>query len=241
MPIQEMLVLAVTKMLGGVCIAGMTAEPDPVSRLRWVRPVRDHGHVFLGDITTPEGMVIRPFDVVQFRLLQPRPSTPHTEDCITDFVWHRPRVLRSLEGERRATFLSCHLDSAPHEVLEQQTRSLCLVKPDWVRGSFHLDDYSRDFDARLCFGLGGRTYLGTGAKGGAAVTDLKWRALGRAWLPTSGGTVEFDSRALREHLGIDEVYLALGLGRSYQGAHWLMAIGVHTVPDYVAVIDQTNP
>ena len=48
MPVQEILMLAVTKMLAGVCIAGMTTEADPVSGLRWVRPVREGGHVLLG-------------------------------------------------------------------------------------------------------------------------------------------------------------------------------------------------
>jgi hypothetical protein len=106
--------------------------------------------------------------------MRPR-QHPHTEDYIADFVRHRPRVLRSLEGERRATFLSCHLDPAPHEVLEQRTRSLCLVKPDWVEGSFHLDDYSGDFDARLSLASevgaigyrrqGGVSILASGAQG----------------------------------------------------------------------------
>ncbi len=53
MPTQDLLILAVTKMLGGVCIAGMTGEPDPVTGLCWVRPIREFGHVLLGDITTP--------------------------------------------------------------------------------------------------------------------------------------------------------------------------------------------
>jgi hypothetical protein len=60
MPTKEILVLAVTKMLGGVCIAGMTVEPDPITGLRWVRPIREHGHVLLGDITTLDNKALRP-------------------------------------------------------------------------------------------------------------------------------------------------------------------------------------
>jgi hypothetical protein len=117
MPIQETLILAVTKMLGGVCIAGMTTEKDPVTHLKWVRPVREHGHVLLGDITTAEG---------------------------------------------------------------------------------------------------------------------------RAWLPKDGGWTEFDAGDLETRLGIQEIYLALGLTRSYKGDCWLIVIGVHTLPDYEAVVDYDN-
>ncbi len=39
---QEILVMAVTRMLTGYCVAGFTREPDPVSGLRWLRPVKEH-------------------------------------------------------------------------------------------------------------------------------------------------------------------------------------------------------
>jgi hypothetical protein len=240
MPIQEVLILAVTKMLGGVCIAGMTTEPDPISGLRWVRPVREHGHVLLGDITTPDGAVLYPFDVVELNLLRPRPAPPHTEDWIADFVHHRPRITRRLEGERRAGFLHKYLDSDPNHVLESQERSLCLIKPDWVRGSFRLDPYSGKFDARLAFGLGPRRYLGSYSKGGISVTDLKWRALGRDWLPEDGGWTEFEAEDLQARFGIEEIYLAVGLTRSYKGDYWRVIVGVHTLPDYHATVDYDN-
>jgi Dual OB-containing domain len=239
-PVKEVLVLAVTKMLGGVCIAGMTAEPDPVTGLRWVRPVREHSHVLLGDITTPGGMVLRPFDVVEFDLLSSHPSPPHTEDWITDFVHQRPRVVRRLEGERRAGFLRTHLDTAPHEVLEGQQRSLCLVKPDWIQGRFHLDAYSGEFEARLAFGLGNESYRGSLAKGGISVSDLRWRALGRGWLAEGEDSISFDAGALERSFGIQEIYLAVGLTRSYEGHCWPLIVGVHTQPDYTAVVDYQN-
>lgn len=59
MPVQEVLILAVTQMLGGVCFAGMSTETDPDTGLRWIRPVREHDHVLLGDITTADGRVIQ--------------------------------------------------------------------------------------------------------------------------------------------------------------------------------------
>jgi hypothetical protein len=240
MPVQELLILAVTKMLGGVCIAGMTTERHPLTGLRWVRPVREYGHVLLGDITTPTGTVVRPFDVVEFNFLQSRPVPPHAEDCIADFVHHRPRIVRRLEGERRAGFLHKHLDRAPRQVLDSQQRSLCLIEPDWVKGCFRLDAYTGRFDARIAFGLGKKHYLGSYARGGIAVTDLKWRALGRSWLPGDGGWTEFDAGDLEARLAIQQIYLAVGLTRSYRGGFWPMIVGVHTVPDYEAAVDYDN-
>ncbi|MBN1140079.1 MAG: hypothetical protein JXM73_26150, partial [Anaerolineae bacterium] len=112
MPAQEILILAVTRMLAGVCLAGMTQEPHSVTGLRWVRPVREYGHVLLGDITTPEATILRPFDVVELSLIRPRPDPPHAEDWIADFR-QRPRIARKLEGERLIKFLHKHLDRAP--------------------------------------------------------------------------------------------------------------------------------
>jgi hypothetical protein len=240
MPVQQVLLLAVTRMLGGVCIAGMTTERDPVTGLRWVRPIREGGHVLPGDITTSQGNVLRPFDVVDLHLLRPHPTPPHTEDWIADFVRHRPRVDRRLEGQRRADFLRKYLDTAPRQVLEGQQRSLCLVKADWVKGCFRLDGYTGQFDARLAFRADGRSYRGSYAKGGHSVTDVKWRALGRAWLPEDGGWTEFDANDLEARFGIQEIYLAVGLTRSYKGGYWLVVVGVHTLPDYEAPVDYDN-
>ena len=240
MPTQELLILAVTKMLGGVCIAGMTSEPDPVTGLCWVRPVREFGHVLLGDITTPDLAILRPFDVASLNLIRPRPETPHTEDWIVDFVHQRPHITRRLEGERRRGFLEKHQDTAPLQVLHAKQRSLCLIKPDWVKGCFQLDLPSGDFDARLAFGLDGRAYGASHAKGGLPVTDLKWRALGRAWLGPGGGRKDFDAGDLGKEFKLGQIYLAVGLTRSFQSSFWPIIVGVHTAEDYKASVDYDN-
>jgi len=239
MPAQEILILAVTRMQAGVCLAGMIQEPYPVTGLRWVRPVREYGHVLLGDVTTSEGTVLRPFDVVELCLTRPHPAPPHIEDWITDFK-QRPRLARRLEGERLIKFLQKHLDRAPEDVLQRQERSLCLLKPDWVKGAFRLDGYTANLDARLSFGLGPRQYLGSIPKGGLAVTDLRWRALGRSWVPAGDGWIDFDQGDLEARFGIQEIYLAVGLTRSHEGSYWPIIIGVHTIPDYQAVVDPDN-
>ena len=232
MPKVTSLILAVAKAFDGVFVAGMTTKSDLVTGLCWVRPAREHGRVCMDDLTTPDGQVLRPFDVVEFNLLQPRPVPPHTEDWIADFEHARPRILRRLQGKRRIRFLRKYRDTAPHQVLKGQQRSLCLIKPSWVTGSFRQDPGSAHLDARLAFKLEGRTYRGSFTKGGFATTDLEWLAVGNSWLPEGGGWTEFDASILEARYGIEEIYLVIGLSRFHQRRFEPVIIGVHTVPDY---------
>jgi len=240
MPDTEVIILAMTRMLSGVCTAGMTRELDEITGLRWVRPVKDFGTLLLGDLTDVQGRVIQLCDVISLHLQKPRPSPPHAEDWLTDFVHHRPRLLRRLEGDRRANFLRTYQDTAPHQVLIEQKRSLCLIQPDQVWGRFTLDPYSGKYEARLAFSLDDQAFLGSASKRGLPVTDLKWRALGRAWL-SDGSRFDFDSDSLREKLTVDDIYLTVGLSRTYEGQIWSLVLAVHTVPDYATDIDYTNP
>jgi hypothetical protein len=233
MPPQEVLILAITKMLSGICTAGFTRETDLITGLRWVRPVRDFGTVLPGDMTDAAGRLVQCGDVVELHLVEPRPDPPHVEDWLTDFVRRRPRFLRRLEGEKRANFFAKYLDRAPEDVLVHCTRSLCLVQPEQVWARFSLDAYSGKYEARMGFVLTGDVnHLQTMSRRGVSVTDIKWRALGRAWLGEKGGRLTLDHDALFERLGAEALYLAVGLSRNWQGEYWPLVIGVHTVPEY---------
>ena len=238
MPPQEVLVLAMTHMLSGICTAGFTREPDPITGLRWVRPVRDFDTLQPGDMTDADGRLVQCGDVVELNLLAPCPDPPHVEDWLTDFIHHRPRLLRRLEGEKRARLLARYLDRAPEDVLIRHTRSLCLVQPEQVWASFSLDAYSGKYEARMGFVLPGlEAHPRATSRRGVSVTDLKWRALGRTLLAAqdeqSGrGRLALDHDALCERLNTEAIYLAVGLSRFWQGEYWPLVIGVHVVPDY---------
>lgn len=237
MPEQELLILALTRMRSGICTAGMTLEPDPVTGLRWVRPVRDFDTVLLGDMTTTAGQLLQCGDVAILNLLTPRPQPPHVEDWVTDFVRVRPRLARRLQGDRRAQFFAEHLDHTPADVLCQHTRSLCLVQPQRVWASFTLDPESNTYEARMGFELAGdANHPRALASRGVAVTDLKWRALGRVWLG-GASSLSLEHAALLERLTASSLYLAVGLSRNWAGEHWPLVVGVHSVPDFDAVID----
>ena len=88
---STLVILAVTAMRTGVCIAGVRQDAPSV----WVRPVREFGTVTLGDIAYPsqagERRVMRPFDIVEITLDAHRPEPPFVEDWTCDFSRHRPR------------------------------------------------------------------------------------------------------------------------------------------------------
>jgi hypothetical protein len=235
MPTEEVLILAMTKMLSGICTAGFSCDRAPTTGLCWIRPVRDFGSVLPGDMCDAGGHLVQCCDVVELALIKQRPDPPHAEDWIADFVHHRPRIVRRLEGQKRAEFFPKYLDAAPEEVLTQHTRSLCLVQPEqiWVR--FSLDTHTGKYDARMRVALpGGIEPPRARSPQGLSITDLKFRALGRAWLGEQGGTLELTQEALAERLGTEALYLTMGLSRPWQGEYWPLVHAVHVVPDYTA-------
>ena len=233
MPPEEVLILAMTRMLSGICTAGLTRHPDPLTGLRWVRPVRGFGTVQSGDMTDDDGRLFHCSEVIDLNLIEPRPDPPHVEDWVTDFVHHRPRLVRRLEGEKRARFFSKYLDRAPEDVLAQHTRSLCLVEPEQVWARFSLDRYSGKYEARMGFVLDGEANHPRAVSArGVPVTDLKWLGLGRSWLEPDRSYLALTQETLFERLDAEAIYLVVGLSRNWQGECWPLVVGVHVVPDY---------
>lgn len=238
---HELLIMALTRMRSGICTAGFLTVSDPLTHWRWVRPVKAYGSLLPGDMTTASGRVIQVGDVVTLDLLQPRVAPPHTEDWVTDFVRQRPRFLRQLDGDKRAEFLSTSLDRAPDDVLQRQTRSLCLIQPQAVWASFALDRYSAKYEVRLGFRLGAIDYPSPQPDRGMTVTDLRWATLGRHWLAQERShQLYLDPAALRQRLQAEAIYLSIGLSRPFQGTHWPLVIGVYPVPDYELAPNASN-
>lgn len=238
MSLHQVLILAMTRMRSGICTAGFTTEPAPVTGLRWVRPVREFDTLLCGDMMDADGRLVQCGDVVELNLMSPHPDPPHVEDWLVDCVHHRPRLLRRLEGDKRAHFLASHLDQAPEDILIHHTRSLCLVHPEEVWANLAVDSYSNKYEARMGFRLPGdaNSPRATNQRG-VSVTDLKWRALGRAWLAGEQRALTLGHANLLERLHADDIYLTVGLSRSWQDQYWPLVVGVHTVPDYEATID----
>jgi hypothetical protein len=243
-------ILAVTHMRTGVCLAGVRPEAPAV----WVRPVREHETVLLGDITYPSSpgavvppharRVMQPFDLAELALLRPRPDPPHIEDWTCDFARDRPRLRGVLPEAERAALLDAAATTI-EAVWVRYTRSLgTLAVPD-LTATFTRDSYTGKYEARLAF-----PSLPPGVPSSIACTDLKWRALGHRLLTEQAAsarcagdgnslqTLTLSGDALRVALGgAARIWLALGTSRTHDGRHWPLIVGVHTLPDYEAAID----
>ena len=229
MALRKVLVLGVPVIHSTISVAGMTAEPDPVTGLRWLRLVREPGAGYMVGGSGPVGLPLQSFDVVEVELLRPLPEPPYAENWLVRSDQNLP-VVRRLSGRQRAGFLREHIDPAPQQVLQYQERSLCLLQPDWIHGTFRLEPNSGRFAAHLAFGLGRRAYRGSYARGGLPVFDRRWQNFGRTWLPQESGWIDFDAGDLEARFGILDVYLTIGLYPKDRGHH-IAILAVHTVPE----------
>ena len=220
---DQVVVLAVTKMLSGMCAGGVSLTTG-----EWVRPVKEFGTILPGDLTYADGSPIRPFDVVEFSLGKHRPKPPHVEDWTCDFVRERPALVRRLSEPERREFMDSSAEPDAMEAINSSQRSLCLLPSQEAQALFVLDSYSGKYDARIYFpALGQRA---------APVTDVKWRALGRR-LTADSNRVVLRGKQLLETVHTERVYPAVGLSRLHEGQFWPLVIGVHCLPDYEAEVD----
>ncbi len=227
MQTTDVLILAVARQPGGLTVAGMTTERDPTTGLRWVRPIPEAGAWGLDDLRYADDTYVRPGDVVRLDLEAPEELAPYVENAVVDLGANRLERVRRLSAERRATFFADHLDQAPKEVLRERVRSLCLLRPEHVRAIVSCDEETGRFETRLYV-------VASGLKSneeGIAVVDIYWRALMREWLADEQ-YIEIEDDDLRARLG--DFYVVVGLGR--KGGP--LILGVHTVPDYEATLDE---
>lgn len=228
----DLVLLAVTRMLSGVCLGGI-----PPGGGRWVRPVKPFGCPQLGDIRLAGGALMRPFDIVSLHLLKPQPDPPHVEDVLCDFIRPRPEWRGRLSESEREAFLQASLDPRPSDVWcrvpaqRVDDRSLALFEPHALTAAFAFDSYSEKFDCRIA-------WPGYDRPQGVPVTDLKWRALGWEWVTRGPQHQQHDLASLQRRLRIERLFLAIGLSRNFQGQLWPIVVGVHTLPDYEATIDE---
>ena len=94
-----------------------------------------------------------------------------------------------------------------------------------------MNEAGEDIKVQADFTVAGTTFSNIGC------TDLRLRALGRKLLERSGGAPRRRSQADFERQGKEITYLALGLSRLYKDKHWLIVVGVHSIPELAVEVD----
>src|SRR5262245_31344213 len=183
---KDITILALTKMHGGVCAAGIDGDG------RWVRPVRPHsdGQPRFEMVTD---YCLLPLDffhgghshlinlgVTRFSFSSHKPQAPHTEDWVMELS-RKPQLLRKLTGEEQEGFLAAHVEDTAPLLDGDGRRSLALIKPLSFSFSFGMNRSGDDVSIRASFKAGDVEI------GDAGCTDLRMRALGRKMLEKSNG------------------------------------------------------
>jgi hypothetical protein len=233
--VKEITILAVTKMHGGVCVAGIDSAGE------WVRPVRIERKREAGGITD---YCLLPLDffhggrshlvcmgVTRVWLDRHQPSPPHSEDWTLDLD-HKPQFIRKLSQQEQEDFLLSHAESDLSLLCER--RSLGLFQAERFSFTFALNKTGDDIAVRAGFRVGREELSDVGC------TDLRLRALGRKLMERhQGRTVSMTDADFRRR-GKRATYLAVGLSRLYRGRHWPIVVGVHSLPEIDVVVDYAN-
>lgn len=223
---SSLIVLAVSKMRTGVCLAGV----DPVTG-QWVRPVKEFGPITVSDITYPDGAPIQPFDRVQLGLLPAgQPAPPHIEDRVCNFVRHRPVREGVVAEEARAMELKRWSAADATSLLQRCERSLALLPVDAFELLIEVDEPTGKVDIRA------RLPGVEGCDAPAPVTDLRVRALARSGRLGARATEE----TLARQFGVREWFVVLSLSRLHLGRHWPLVAALHAVPSIEATIDYSR-
>lgn len=236
---KDITILALTKMHGGVCTAGIDADG------RWVRPVRPtpeqrHHRAGVSDYT------LLPLDffhggkshlvnlgVTRFWFSEASPHAPHVEDWTID-LRHKPEHIAKLSADEQAQFLAAHVENDLAPLCRHHQRSLMLVRPDSFSFSFGKNLTGEDVSVRASFAVNGEKFADVGC------TDLRMRALGRKLLEKSATGKASLTDADFQRQGKQMTYLTLGLSRLFQGKHWPILVGVHSLPELAVEIDYSH-
>ncbi len=238
--VKEITTLALTRMHGGVCTAGIDADG------RWVRPVRAHAESHQPSKPPREGISdysLLPIDffhdgqshlanlsVTRFWFTEAAPHAPHVEDWTLDLKT-KPQLLSKLSDEEQASFLAGHAESDLAPLIRDHQRSLMLVRPDSFSFSFGMNQSGEDVLVRASFACNGEAFNDVGC------TDLRMRALGRKLLEkATDGKASLSEEDFKRR-GKQATYLTLGLSRLFQNRHWLLLVGVHSLPELAVEIN----
>ncbi len=234
---RRLLVMSVTKLADGVCVACLDTD------YKWVRPTRENEtgwrQLEVNDLFDERGQeVVRVGNVVTWSVGDAIPRDAHTEDVPES---GRPRLARRAGAAELRTHCARCSEGSFAAFLRSADRSLLLLAPQSVDAVEFSDYPKRGLNARITFRCDGRCE-------DLSVTDLQWRACGRTLLGRHRSQHlrwTHEEFAAREHRRVE--FLAIGRGQPFHesvhplaGPYWPFVITVFTTPPVDAPIDFQN-
>lgn len=232
--------LAVTRKMNGICIAGVTND------LKWVRPVKSH-ILSLEDIKSDKDY-LSISKVYDFSFIKHVPDSPQTENHLIDEAKQITHVKTLNEDERLALFQGLQENSLITSnnnlgiatVLKNNNRSLILLGPVTIESVHMYYQGSHMKSPDITFKIDSLPVKNQRGND-LSCTDLKFRAFAKDLLKKKKLTsLRLTGNELKEVLKFDKIFVAIGLTGKFRDEYWPMVIGLHTVPDYKQEVDYGN-
>lgn len=230
----ELLVMSVTRLGAGVCVACLRDTRT------WVRPTREGPggwrQLEVGDLCGATGrVVIEVGNVVRWPLGRHMPRAVHTEDYE---VAGRPEFVHTLANDELAAACAAVCERDLPGFLRGDDRSLTALRPETVTSLRFRHERPDEYSLRL-------TLEHQGLHEDLSVTDLRWRALGRVLLDRFQSLrLAWSHADLQRHARRCIQCLVLGRGQGWEGRehplageYWPFVTTVITDPPTIEPID----
>jgi len=228
MPRKTLIITDVTAMSGdNVCIAGYDDS------LICIRPVLSRGQIRKRHLFKDGDLIIFPGAKVAFILSSGISQPPHVEDIIfeeTSIESMGRATVKEWKDVLKQTALQSIVELFPH--IEERCvppgsagSSIGTIMPAEIP-TLNCDYYKEPPRPKMRF-----IDQGGNVKNNVPITDLSFRSLFDFYLAKYKGDCEKTVKLLNNKLEDHDIYLRLGLSRSFRGCCWLQVNGIHTFPD----------
>jgi hypothetical protein len=215
-----------------VCIFGIDEDGNPIRPVLPYPGIREH-HLF----DKNGNLFIKPFSMVKFNFIRPRPDPPHTEDFILDSSL-KPSFVENLTDYKAKRLLDIILDDSVDEIFGTEIhnnryteankgeRSLGTIKAVDVPYIKYGEKLNGKYEYRIEFSdNAGGTY-------NLPITDCAFRNYCDKKRIEKHKNPNLIAAQLQSELNKNKPYLRVGLTRLFQGVNWLQISGLYTFPDY---------
>lgn len=228
MPRKTLIITDVTAMSGdNVCIAGYDES------LTCIRPVLSRGQITRRHLFKDGELVIFPGAKITFNFGSGISQPPHIEDYVFEESSIESMGKATTKGWKEVLKQTAALNIAE---LFQNIEDRCVppgspgpsigtLVPSEIP-TLNCDYYKDPPRPRMRFIDQGGT-----VKNNVSITDLAFRSLFSFYLLKFKGNCEKTVQLLNKNLADGNIYLRLGLSRSFRGCCWLQVNGIHTFPD----------
>ena len=211
-----------------VCICGVDSQGTTI------RPVLPYGVRERNLVDKKGRSIIKPFAVVNFELLKPKPQPPHSEDVRWDLI-REPKFIRNLSLEERKEFMEQLAFNRVQEIFgapiiknrfikEDAIRSIGTLKPEEIIEIIYENNYGES-KYRMVFGDNDYETFNL------PVTDLAFRDYFNKKLE-NGYSSGYIADELLDKFEKNHSFLRLGLTRKFEDVYWIQITGAYTFPYY---------